>query len=66
VPNPHWHGALLSDRCWYVVGWFMGVGITLGLLLLVDFPRWLHATGGWGMLRTRFRRAYGSHVAMGS
>jgi hypothetical protein len=44
VLNPHWHGASLGDRCWYVVGWLMGLGIGLGLLLVVDyvyFQRWL-------------------------
>ena len=68
MPNPHWHGALLNDRCWYVVGWFMGLGIALGLLLVVDytnFQRWFRRTGGRiGMLRNRWRRAYGSNVAV--
>jgi hypothetical protein len=44
VLNPHWHGASWSDRCWYVVGWLMGLGIGLGLLLVVDYvqlQRWL-------------------------
>jgi hypothetical protein len=68
VPNPHWHGALLNDRCWYVVGWFMGLGIALGLLLVVDytnFQRWFRATGGGiNLLRNRLRRAYSSNVAV--
>jgi hypothetical protein len=44
VLNPHWHGGSFGDRCWYVVGWLMGLGIGLGLLLVVDyvhFRRWL-------------------------
>jgi hypothetical protein len=60
VPNPHWHGALLNERGWYVVGWLMGLGIVLGLLLVVDytnFHRWLRRIeprlGGWGL---RLRR----------
>jgi hypothetical protein len=69
VPNPHWHGALLNDRCWYVVGWFMGLGIALGLLLLVDimnFQHWFRTTGGGvGALRNRLRRIYGGNVAIG-
>ena len=68
MPNPHWHGALLSDRCWYAVGWLMGLGIALGLLLLIDylnFQRWLSATGGGeSMLRSGFRRFYGRRVAI--
>ena len=70
MPNPHWHGALLNDRCWYVVGWLMGLGIALGLLLVVDytnFQRWLRTTGGGvGMLRSGFRRFYGGNVAVSS
>ena len=70
MPNPNWHGALLNDRCWYVVGWLMGVGITVGLLLLVDFrnlQRWFRETdGGIGMLRSWLRRVYGRNVAMHS
>ena len=68
MPNPHWHGALLSDRFWYVAGWLMGLGIALGLLLVVDytnFQRWLSTTGGGvGMLRSGFRRFYGRSVAI--
>jgi hypothetical protein len=68
VPNPHWHGALLNDRCWYVLGWLMGLGIGFALLLAVDytdFQRWLRATGGGvGKLRSRVRRAYNSDIAV--
>jgi hypothetical protein len=68
VPNPHWHGAFLNDRGWYVVGWFMGLGIALGLLFLVDyrnFQRWLRKSpGGITLVRNRLRRVYGRTVAM--
>ncbi|HEX6434711.1 MAG TPA: hypothetical protein VFZ87_10735 [Gemmatimonadales bacterium] len=70
MPNPHWHGALLNDRCWYVVGWLMGLGIALGLLMVVDFTnflRWFRTSGGGlGVLRSRLRRAYGGNVAVSS
>ena len=68
MPNPHWHGALLNDRCWYVIGWLMGLGMALGLLLVVDYTnlqRWFRETGGAaGMLRNRWRRHFDSNVAM--
>jgi hypothetical protein len=63
VLNPHWDGATLDDRSWYVVGWLFGLGISIGLLLLVDylnFQRWLSRTGaGLRAIGVRARRAYG-------
>jgi hypothetical protein len=43
VRHPHWHGATVTDRLWYVVGCFYGIAISLGFLLLFDFQaihRW--------------------------
>ena len=59
--NPHWHGASLGDRCWYVVGWLMGLGIGLGLLVMVDYvqlQRWLvRRRMTFAELGVRLRRA---------